>query len=71
MQEAEEPATEAEPERVAGLGLPAQGRVVQRQLLKRVAEVRVLVGIDREQAAEDHRLDLAVAGERLGRGVAL
>ena len=37
------------------------------QLFERVAQVRVVVGVDREQAAEDHRLDVAVARERLGR----
>ena len=71
MQQAEEPAAEPEPERVAGLRLPAQCRIVERQLLERVPQVRVLIGVDREQAAEHHRLDLAVAGERLGRGIAL
>ena len=35
------------------------------ELLQRVAQVGVVVGVDREQAAEDHRLDLAVAGQRL------
>ena len=39
----------------------------ERELLERVAQVRELVGVDREEAAEDHRLDLAVAGQRLGR----
>ena len=48
-------------------GSQRQRRVVERELLERVAQVRVVVGVDREQAAEDHRLDLAVAGQRLGR----
>ena len=48
-------------------GSHVQRGVVERQLLERVAQVRVLVGVDREQAAEDHRLDVAVAGQRLGR----
>ena len=69
VQQAEEPAAEAEAERVGGLRLPAQRGVVERQLLQRVAQVRVAVGVDREQAAEDHRLDLAVAGQRLLRRV--
>ena len=67
VQQAEEAAAEAEAERVGGLGLPLQRRVVERELLERVAQVRVVVGVDREQAAEDHRLDVAVAGQRLGR----
>ena len=65
VQQAEEAAAEAEAERVGGLGLPRQRRVVERELLERVAQVRVVVGVDREQAAEDHRLDVAVAGQRL------
>ena len=67
VEQAEEAAAEAEAERLAGLGLPGQRGVVQRELLERVAQVRELVGVDREQPAEDHRLDLAVAGQRLGR----
>ena len=66
VQQAEEAAAEAEAERVGGLGLPGQRGVVERQLLERVAQVGVVVGVDREEAAEDHRLDLAVAGQRLG-----
>ncbi len=66
VQQAQEAAAEAEAERVGGLRLPRQRRVVERQLLERVAQVRVVVGVDREQAAEDHRLDLAVARQRLG-----
>ena len=57
----EEAAAEAEAERLGGLGLPAQRGVVERQLLERVAQVGVVVGVHREEAAEDHRLDLAVA----------
>ena len=67
VQQAEEAAAEAEAERVGGLRLPEQRGVVERELLERVAQVRVVVGVDREQAAEDHRLDVAVAGQRLGR----
>ena len=69
VQQAEEAAAEAEAERVGGLRLPGQRGVVERQLLERVAQVRVVVGVDREQAAEDHRLDVAVAGQRLARRV--
>ena len=71
VQQPEEPAAEAEPERVGGLGLPAERRVVQGQLLERVAQVRVAVGVDREEPAEDHRLDVAVAGQGLGRAAEL
>ena len=65
VEQAEEAAAEAEAERLAGLGLPRQRGVVERQLLERVAQVGELVGVDREEAAEDHRLDLAVARQRL------
>ena len=68
VQQAEEAAAEAEAERLARLGLPGERGVVERQLLERVAQVRELVGLDREQPAEHHRLDLAVAGQRLGGG---
>ena len=71
VQQPEEAAAEAEAERVARLGLPGQRGVVERELLQRVAQVGVVVGVDREQAAEDHRLDLAVAGQRLGGAVVL
>ena len=67
VQQPEEAAAEAEAQRVGGLGLPGQRGVVERELLQRVAQVGVVVGVDREQAAEDHRLDLAVAGQRLAR----
>ena len=71
VQQAEEAAAEAEPERVGGLRLPGQRRVVERQLLERVAQLGIVVVVHREQAAEDHRLDVAVARQRLGRLVVL
>ena len=40
VQQAEEAAAEAEAERVGGLRLPGQRRVVERQLLERVAQLR-------------------------------
>ena len=67
VQQAEKAAAKAEAERVRGLRLPRQRRVVEHQLLERVAQVRVVVGVDREQPAEHHRLDLAVARQRLAR----
>ena len=66
VQQAEEAAAEAEAERVGVLRLPEQRGVVERQLLERVAQLLELVGLDREEAAEHHRLDVAVAGQRLG-----
>ena len=67
VEEAEEAAAEAEPERLGGLRLPGERGVVEGELLERVAEVFVAVGVDREEAAEDHRPHLAVALQRLGR----
>ena len=70
VQQAEEAAAKAEPERLRGLRLIRERGVVQRQPVERVAQVLVAVGVDREQAAEDHRLHLAVAGQRLRRPAA-
>ena len=68
VQQAEEAAAEAEAERLRGLGLVEERAVVQLQPLERVAELRVLVRVGREEPGEDHRLDFLVAGQRLGRG---
>ena len=70
VQQAEEAAAEAEAERLGHLRLPRQRGVVELELLERVAQVGVLVGVDRKQAAEDDRLDVAVARQRLEVAVA-
>ncbi len=67
VQEAEEPAAEAETERLRRLGLVRKGRVVEAQPLEGVAELRVLVRVGREERREHHRLDVLVARERLAR----
>ena len=67
VQQAEEAAAEAEAERLRRLRLVEERRVVQLQPLERVAELRVVVGVRREQPGEHHRLDLLVAGHRLAR----
>ena len=67
VQQAEEAAAEAEAERLRGLGLVEERAVVQLQPLERVAQLRVVVRVRREEPREDHRLDLLVAGQRLGR----
>ena len=69
VQQPEEPAAEPEPERLRGLGLVAERRVRQLQPVERLAELRVVAALVREQARPHHRLRLPVAGERLGRGV--
>ncbi len=70
VQEAEEAAAEAEAERLRGLGLVGERPVVQLEALERVAQLRVVVGVGREDPGEDHRLDVLVAGERRGGGTA-
>ena len=50
VQQAEEAAAEAEAERGRGLRLEEERRVVQPQLLERVAQLRVLVAFDRIEA---------------------
>ena len=72
VQQAEEPAAEAEAEGGARLGLVGHAGVVQLELLEGVAQVRELVAVDRVKAAEDHRLRVLVALERLrGRAASL
>ena len=61
VQQPEEAAAEAEAERLRGLGLVEERGVVQLQPLERVAQLRVVVGVGREEAREDHRLDVLVA----------
>ena len=68
VEQAEEAAAEAEPERLGRLRLVEERRVVQLQPLERVTQLRVLVGVAREEAGEHHRLDVLVAGQRLRGG---
>ena len=69
MEQTEEAAAEAEAQRGAGLQLEGQGGVVELQLFQRVLQVGVLCAVGGVDAAEDHRLDLTVAGQGLGGGV--
>ena len=67
VQKAQEAAAEAVAQGHGGLRLEGQGRVVQPQLLQRVAQslvVRAVGGID---AAVDHGQHRLVAGQRLWR----
>src|SRR6185369_1435356 len=68
VEEAEEAAAEAEAEGGAGLHLEGEGGVVEAKLVEAVAELLEVVGVDREEAAENDRLDLLEAGERTGGG---
>ena len=69
VQQTEEPGPEPEAERLRGLGLVAERRVRELQPVERLAELRVVAALVREQARPHHRLRLPVAGERLGGGV--
>ena len=69
VEEAEEPAPEAEAEGHGGLRLEGERGVVEAQLLQGVAEPVVLGVLQRIEPGEDHRLRLAEAGEGLGRRV--
>ena len=64
VQQPEEAAAEPEAERLRGLGLVEERGVVQLQLLERVAQLGVVVGVRREEPGEHHRLDLLVARQR-------
>jgi len=71
VQHAEEAATEAEAQGVGAFRHVLQRRVVQGQLLQRIAEVLEVVGADREQSGVDLRLDFLEAWQHFdlrGRG---
>src|SRR5262245_7913235 len=67
VQQAQEAAAEPEPQRRRDLRLEEERRVVQPQLFERVAQLFILIRLDRVDPGEDHRLDLLKSGERLGR----
>ena len=64
VQQAEEAAAEAEAQRLRDLGLVVQRRVVELQLVERVAQRLVLVRLDRVEAGEHLRLHVLEAGQR-------
>ena len=70
VQQAEEPAAEAEAERGRRFRLEEERRVVQPQLLQRVAQLRVLAAFDGIEPGEDHRLADLEPGKRLPRSAA-
>ncbi len=71
VQQPEEAAAKAEAERLRRLGLVEERGVVQLQPLERVAQLRVLVGVRREETREHHRLHVLVARQGLGRAAGL
>lgn len=66
VQQAEEAAAEAEPQRDRGLRFVDQGGVVEFELVERLTQFGELRVVDREQAGVHHRLRVAVAGQRFG-----
>ena len=70
VEQPEEAAAEAEAERGAALHLEAERGVVEAELVEGVAQLLEVGGVDREQAAEDDRLDQLEAGQRLRRPAA-
>ena len=69
VQQAQEAAAKAETEGDRGLGLINEGGVVELKLGEVGLEVLVIRGVDRVNAAEDHRMDFLEAAQH-GRGVA-
>ena len=69
MQHSEEAAAEAEAEGDGAFRLEGQAGVVELELFQRIAQVGVLAAVLGVDAAVDHRAHLAVAGQRLARGV--
>ena len=67
VEQAEEAAAEPEPERDRALRLVGEARVVEVELLERLAQQRVVLAADRVDAGEHEALGLLVAGQRLRR----
>ena len=63
MQQAEESAAEAEPQRQRTLGFEHQGGVVQLKFLQRRAQLLILVRLYGIYTREEHRLDLFETGD--------
>ena len=66
VQQAEEPASEAEAQRHRRLGLVDERGVVELELVERVAQFGELGVVDREETRVHHGLGVAIAGQRLG-----
>jgi hypothetical protein len=62
MQETEEPAAEPEPQGDRALGLEGETRVVEMELVERIAQQRVVLAADRVDASEHEAFRRLVAG---------
>lgn len=71
VQQAEEADAEAEAEGRGGLRLVDQGRVVELELVQRLAQVGVVRAVQRIETREDHRLGVLVPAEGLGGALVL
>ena len=71
VEQAQEAAAEAEPERDRALRLEGEARVVEVELVQRLAQERVVLAADRVDAGEDEALGGLVAGQRLARRAGL
>ena len=65
VQQPQESATKSETQRRRHLGLEMQRRIVELELLERIAELLVVVGTDGEHSCKDARLHLLESCERL------
>jgi hypothetical protein len=70
VQQPEEPAAEAEAERIARLRLEVEAGVVDHQLVERLAQLLEVLSIRRVKPAEHHPLRFFVTFERLSRVIA-
>src|SRR3954453_19204199 len=68
VEQAEEAAAEAEAQSGARLHLEAEAGIVEAELRYAFAQFLEIGGVDREQAAEDDRLDLLEPRQRLAGG---
>ena len=69
VKQTEEAAAEAEAQSAGGLRLIAEGGVVELQFLERVTQILIIRAVGGVNAAEYHRIHLAVAGQRLRGGI--
>ncbi len=70
VEQPEEAAAESEAERDRAFRLIDESGIVQAQLPDRGLEMLEVRGVNRINAAENHRMDFLETGERLGRGIA-
>jgi hypothetical protein len=65
VEKSQEPGPEAKPQRLRSLRLENQGGVIELQFVERFAQVAVIIGIHGIDPGKDHRLGMAIPGQRL------